>query len=87
MARENQGLQIALILLVMALIVLSVTTYLGWKSYSDEFKAKEVALTAGAKAQNEATKFEGHVKDLKKVIGAADTEAVDQIEATRSTTT
>ena len=81
MARENQGLQIALILLVMALIVLSVTTYLGWKSYSDEFKAKEVASTAGAKAQNEATKFEGHVKDLKKVIGAADTEAVDQIQA------
>ncbi len=79
MARENQGLQIALILFVMATIVLSVTTYLGFKSYSDEFKAKEVALTAGAKAQNDATNFERNIKDLKKLIGAADTEQVDQI--------
>jgi hypothetical protein len=80
MARENQGLQIALILLVMAAIVLSVTTYLGFKSASDEFKAKQVAVTTGTKAENDARKYEGHIKILKKVIGAADAEAVDQIE-------
>ena len=50
MARENQGLQIALILFVMVMIVLSVTTYLGMKWYSDECKAKEVALTAGGQS-------------------------------------
>ncbi len=80
MARENQGLQIALILFVLATIVLSVTTYLGWKSYSDEFKAKDVALQTGGKAQAELTNAETNIKKLKKAIGAADTEPVDQID-------
>ncbi|MFZ1934400.1 MAG: hypothetical protein WCB27_09660 [Thermoguttaceae bacterium] len=80
MARENQGLQIALILLVMAMIVLSVTTYLGFKNYSDEFKAKEVALKAQNTAENQNRLNEERIKTLKKDIGATDTEEVDQID-------
>jgi hypothetical protein len=84
MARENQGLQIALILFVMVTIVLSVTTYLGFKNYSDEFKAKELALKDGTTAQNQNRQYEEHIKDLKKIIGAADTDQVDQIKSTFS---
>jgi hypothetical protein len=80
MARENQGLQIALILFVLVTIVLSVTTYLGWKQRSDEITAKEVALAAGGKAENQNRTYEEHIKKLKKVIGAADTEPDDQID-------
>ena len=80
MARENQGLQIALILLVMAMIVLSVTTYLGFKNYSDEFKAKEVALKAQNTAENQNRLNEERIKTLKKDIGATDAEEVDQID-------
>ena len=35
MARENQGLQIALIVFVMLTILLGVTTYLGFRQYND----------------------------------------------------
>jgi hypothetical protein len=82
MARENQGLQIALILFVMVTIVLSVTTYLGFKNYSDEFKAKELAAADGAKALNDNRQNEERIKKLKKFIGAADTDQVDMIETT-----
>ncbi len=81
MARENQGLQIALIGFVTVTIVLSVTTYLGFKNYSDSCKDKEVALTAKDKAENQNRTYEEQLKTLKKDIGAADTEAVDQIDA------
>ncbi len=80
MARENQGLQIALILLVMAMIVLSVTTYLGFKNYSDEFKDKQLAVAEGVKAQNQNTQYEEQIKKLKKFIGAADSDQVSTIE-------
>lgn len=82
MARENQGLQIALIAFVTLTIILSVTTYLGFKNYSDEFKAKETALQAGSKADLQNTVHQDHIKRLKKCIGAADTDQVDAIEAT-----
>jgi hypothetical protein len=82
MARENQGLQIALIVFVTVTIVLSVTTYLGFKNYSDEFKAKEVVQAAAGKSQSDLGNAETNIKDLKKVIGAADTDSVEQIKTT-----
>ena len=82
MARENQGLQIDQIICVMLLIVLSVSTYLGFRSYSDEFKAKEAAVAAGSKSEQQARANANDVDDLKKVIGADKTETATAITET-----
>jgi hypothetical protein len=82
MARENQGLQIALILFVTVTIVLSVTTYLGMKWYSDEIKARQAASEAGTKSEQKAMTTANEVEELKKVIGAASTENLQTIKET-----
>jgi len=82
MARENQGLQIALIICVMLLIILSVSTYLCYRAYDDAFKGRETALAAGSKAEGVAKTNSDHVDELKRVIGAAKTEPIDVITST-----
>jgi hypothetical protein len=82
MARENQGLQIALIILVILTIGLMLGTFFGWKDHQDltlkaaeAVTAKGEATTAMGSAQNEAN-------ELKRMMGFqdADTLAVIQEE-------
>jgi hypothetical protein len=82
MARENQGLQIALILFVMLTIILSVSTYLCYRAYDEANKGKEGALAAGSKIEQEARKSADQVDELKRLIGAAKTEPISAITDT-----
>ena len=63
-SRENQGLQIALILFVMMTVVLSVTTFLFFRKYQEE----QLKIAAKVNAANEAlVKFENEEKTRKKL--------------------
>ncbi len=70
MARENQGLQIALIVFVMLAIVLGVVTYVVYRQYDEAaIKAKNATEEANKKSQA-AAKAESDVAELKRIIGA-----------------
>jgi hypothetical protein len=82
MARENQGLQIALIVFVMLTIILGVTTYLFFRQYEEaDIKAKNNATERDKKATL-AVKNEDDANELKRLIGVAKTEKVDAITTT-----
>ncbi len=81
MARENQGLQITLIVFVMLTIVLGVMTYLFYRRYEEAaIKAKTNASEASRSAQ-EASSSKDDANELKRLIGVAETERVDDIKA------
>ncbi|MBI3836300.1 MAG: hypothetical protein HY288_00005, partial [Planctomycetia bacterium] len=68
-ARENQGLQIALIVFVMLTIVLIVTTFLFFQNYREE-QTKNKTLTAeAAKAATERDAAKKESGDYKEIIG------------------
>ena len=70
-ARENQGLQIALIIFVMLTIVLIVTTYLFFSNYSDQRdKAKALAQDNSDK-DTKMRQAIAETDDLKNLVGAA----------------
>jgi predicted nucleic acid-binding Zn-ribbon protein len=76
MARENQGLQIGLIIFVMLTVVLGATTFWMYKQY-DEANAK--MKTANEQMQAKAAALqsaESDLAELKRLIGAADTAKV-----------
>jgi hypothetical protein len=83
MARENQGLQIALIIFVMLTIVLGVTTYLFFRQSEEaDIKAKKNA-TDLANANKSIAKNEDDIKELKRLIlGAANADKVAAITST-----
>ncbi len=82
MARENQGLQIALIIFVMLTIILGVTTYLCFRQYEEaDGRAKAAGVDRDKKAQL-AIKNEDDANELKRLIGVAKTEKVDAITTT-----
>jgi hypothetical protein len=82
MARENQGLQIALIVFVMLTIILGVTTYLFFRQYEEASIKANKNATDLDKATKLAAKNEEDVNTLKKLIGVAATEKVDAINTT-----
>ncbi|MEX0979198.1 MAG: hypothetical protein WDZ48_10115 [Pirellulales bacterium] len=75
--RENQGLQIALIIFVMLTIVLIVTTYLFFRSYSDERDKGKNLAEQKASADQATQKAIVDADDMKNLIGAAQTETVE----------
>jgi len=81
MARENQGLQIALIVSVMFTVILAASTYYCYRQWDDaETKAQSNPADAAKKAQ-EAAKLAGDVSKLKKAIGLTEQETVDAFDA------
>ncbi|MGA2033071.1 MAG: hypothetical protein ABSG68_12500 [Thermoguttaceae bacterium] len=71
MARENQGLQIALIIFVMLTIVLGVTTFVGFNKYGEALKnAKDNSETA-TNEMRRANNLNTECGELKKIIGFA----------------
>ena len=76
-ARENQGLQIALIIFVMLTIVLIVTTYLFFRSYSDERDKGKSLAEQKASADQATQKAIVDADEMKNLIGAAQTETVE----------
>ena len=82
MARENQGLQIALIILVILTIGLMVATFFGWKGYQQEFIRANEMDNAKAQAQAAVSSTQSEANELKQMMGfqSADTLAVIQAE-------
>jgi hypothetical protein len=82
MARENQGLQIALIIFVMLTIILGVTTYVFVRKWDDATKEKVAAEKVAGDKGRDAEAKEQVANALKKLIGVAATEALPNIEDT-----
>jgi hypothetical protein len=80
MARENQGLQIALIIFVMLTIILGVTTFLYVRQYKQAADAA-AKYEDEAKTQNDAaTKIQGEYNNLKLKVGGAATDTAEAID-------
>jgi hypothetical protein len=80
MARENQDLQIALIVSVMLTIILGVATFLFYRSKTDTEKSLQAALADGAKKSRDADAARDEVGKLKKdIIGVPDTERIEDL--------
>jgi hypothetical protein len=79
-ARENQGLQIALIVFVMLTIILIVTTYLFFSSYSEEREKGKALAAAKSTADSAAAKAVEEFDRVKNVLGAAQTDKIEAIE-------
>lgn len=79
MARENQGLQIALIIFVMLSILLGVGAFLSFRQYQ-EFQIKANANVAEARKANDlAQERLNELNELKRMVGVAETEKLDAI--------
>ena len=81
MARENQGLQITLIVFVMFTLVLGVTTYLGFRQASEANIKADTAASKASEKTAENDLLNEKMKSLKRMIGAQDTDDVDAIQA------
>ena len=81
MARENQGLQIALIICVILTIVLIATTIFGWKGYQEEFIRANEADKGKSEAQSAATTAQTEANELKGMMGFQDADTLDVITA------
>ena len=80
MARENQDLQIALIVSVMLTIILGVATFLCYRKYTDTEKSLQAALADGAKKSRDADLARDEASKLKKdVIGVLDTQRIEDV--------
>jgi hypothetical protein len=82
MARENQGLQIALIVFVALTIILGVTTFLFFNSYSDAKARAEKNADDAREASDGLRTSTTRYDDLKKKVGFAETDdpsAIDKL--------
>jgi hypothetical protein len=74
MARENQGLQIALIIFVMLTIILGVTTYLFYRQYDETALKAKANADRASKLESDNAALEDRIVNLKRYIGIAKTE-------------
>ncbi|MFH1266474.1 MAG: hypothetical protein ABIK89_12165, partial [Planctomycetota bacterium] len=79
MARENQGLQIALIIFVMLTIILGVTTFIFFRQYEEAAAKAAEAETNAATEKNAAATIQGNFNTLKGYFGVAATENIEAI--------
>jgi len=82
MARENQGLQIALIIFVVITIALGVGTYVLYRSYDEANTKAKTSQAAESKNLTLANKNQDDLDKLKRLLGVAKTETADGIEET-----
>lgn len=75
--RENQGLQIALILFVMITVVLAVTTYIYYRRSEEKNKAAEQALAEKKTALAEAEAHKNATELLKVTLGESSKNAAE----------
>ena len=61
-ARQDQGLQIALIILIFLFILSAVAAYIGWKSYSESEQRVEAQKTSSAKRTSRAATIKPRTK-------------------------
>jgi hypothetical protein len=79
MARENQGLQIALIVFVMLTIILSVTAYLFYRQYQEADGKGRQAQADVSKAQDESRKNAEEASKLKQLLTGSESEVREDL--------
>ena len=79
MARENQGLQIALIIFVMLTILLGVMTFMFFRQYQEAAVKAAAAQEEAKKQQSAASTVQSENNQLKEMIGLAATDTLDTI--------
>ena len=77
MARESQGLQIALIIFVMLTIVLGVTTFIYRGKFADALVAATESQKVAQAARSETANKDAECGDLKRMIGTAELPLAD----------
>jgi hypothetical protein len=75
MARENQGLQIALIVFVMLTLILGVTTFVFYRQWDQEKNKFAAAEQEKGKVTKDLAAAQSEIVELKRILGfgAADT--------------
>lgn len=79
MARENQGLQVALIVFVMLTILLGVTTYMFWSQSQRLAESAEKASKDATEQRTLASRKQDELNQLKLLIGVDESEEVEKI--------
>lgn len=79
MARESQGLQIALIIFVLLTVGLGVGTFYFFKQFDETQIKTKTAEAEKVKSDQEAKRLQDEVNELKRLIGFADTEKLDAV--------
>jgi hypothetical protein len=80
MARENQGLQIALIVSVMLTIILTVTAFLLYRNYDEACIREKAANTKATDADKQAKTAVEENNRLKQLIGVPVTETMQKVD-------
>ncbi len=80
MARENQGLQIALIVFTMLTVVLGATTYLGFHLYSQSETRLKAAQDDSRKSSGELNKEREVTTELKKMLGVQESDSLETVQ-------
>ena len=83
--RESQGLQIALILTVMAAVLLAVTTILFWNNATKATAAADAANNKAQEANNQLGQTVRENQTLREMIGYAADESLDNITTNHAT--
>jgi uncharacterized protein (UPF0333 family) len=84
-ARENQGLQIALIIFVILTIILIVTTYMFFSSYSQERDRAKSLAEAKTTADSAASKAIADAEEIKLTLGGDPSQSADAAKETAKT--
>lgn len=79
MVRENQPLQIALIVFVMISILLGVTTYMFFKQADEAVVKAKASSDDATTAKNEKEKVQGENNELRRLMGFAATDTLETI--------
>ena len=81
MARENQGLQIALIIFVMLGIVLGVTTFVYFQKFAEAEKKQQISDDKATAADSARQQTDSENQDYKKMMGFAPTLTLKEVVA------
>lgn len=82
MARENQGLQIALIVFVMLAVVLGATTYWTYRLYDEQAGKTKSAMEDAMKNRAQAGKNAKEAEELKRMIDVPKSDSIETITGT-----
>ena len=82
-ARQDQGLQIALIILIFLFILSAVAAYIGWKSYGEsEQRVAELQKTELGDKNKQVSNYQTENEGLREMIGVGPNDNFDAVKTT-----
>jgi hypothetical protein len=81
-ARQDQGLQIALIILIFLFILSAVAAYIGWKSYGESEQRLATKEADLKQSHDDATKYQDENQKLREWMGVGANDNFDDVEKT-----